>query len=82
MVSATRPVAAVQGLWQMIVRRAPRLAPNFIRVNVPRTAPLVPTMKLKPWNAKVSLYVKKVPKSCKSQDLISKYSFGLSESHP
>lgn len=62
MVNATRPVAAVQGLWQMIVRRAQHLAPNFIRVNAPKTVPVVPTMKLKLWNVKVSLCCKKYPK--------------------
>lgn len=54
-VSATLPVAAVQGPWQMTVRPARRLAPNSTRAYAPKTAPLVLTMKLKLWNVKVSL---------------------------
>lgn len=53
-VSATLPVAAVQGPWQMTVRPARHLAPNSTRVHVPKIAPLGLTMKLKLWNVKVS----------------------------
>lgn len=54
MVSATLPVAAVQGPWQMTVRPAQHLAPSSTRVHVPKIAPLGLTMKLKLWNVKVS----------------------------
>lgn len=57
MVSAILPVPAVQGPWQMTVRPARRLAPNSTKVHAPRTASLVPTMKLKLWNVKVSLWI-------------------------
>ena len=52
-VSAIPPVPAVQVPCQMTVRPAPHLAPNSTRVLAPRTASLVLTMKLKPWNVKV-----------------------------
>lgn len=53
-VSATLPAAAVQGRWQMTVRPAQHLAPNFIRVPVPKNAPVGLTMNQKLWNVKVS----------------------------
>lgn len=58
MVSATRHVAAVPSPWQMTVRPARHLAPNSIRVHAPNTALLVPTMKLKLWNVKVSFLIR------------------------
>lgn len=54
MVSATLPVAAVQGPWQMNVRLAHHLAPNSIKVHAPKIARSGLTMNLKPWNVKVS----------------------------
>lgn len=56
-VSATLPVAAVQGPWKMTARPAQCLAPNSTRVHAPKTAPLVLTMKLKLWNVKVRISI-------------------------
>lgn len=56
-VSATLPVSAVQGPWQMTVKPARHLALNSIRVHAPKTALPVPTMKLKLRSVKVSLTI-------------------------
>lgn len=55
MVSATLPVAAVLGLWQMTVKPVRHSAPNSIKVHAQRTAPLALTMRLKLQNVKVSI---------------------------
>lgn len=52
-VSATPPVAAAQVPWQTTVKPALRSHPNCTRAHAPRTAPLAPTMRPQPWNAKV-----------------------------
>lgn len=54
-VSATLPVAAVQGPWQTTVRPARHSALNSTRVPAPRSASLAHIMKLKLWNVKVCL---------------------------
>lgn len=56
-VSATLPVAAVQGPWQMTARLAQRLAPNSTRAHALKTVPSALTTKLKLWSVKVSLSI-------------------------